>query len=306
MLFQKIDDKLLKEIYSAGNDVKINENISAHTSAGIGGTVSIFISPYDKSSINETFKLLEAESLETRFMGRGSNIIASDEHMDFAVIDTYNLNKFSISGDRISAECGCSLRKLAFAAAESGLSGLEPLSGIPGSAGGVVRMNAGAYGGETFDFVESVMVYDKSVHETFVMKAGECGAGYRETIFKHNGNLLILETTFKLIRSTRQSVLKGIREYAEKRAEKQPVDRKSAGSVFKKPKPDFHVGKVIEELGMKGMKYGGARISEKHSGFIINTGNSTCRDFMKLIEIITDRVHEKTGVILETEIEFWK
>lgn len=305
MLLEKIDDELIKRIYSLGCDIRTNERLSRHTSLGIGGEVSLFISPYSGVDFEKLFCELSKEEMNIKIIGRGSNILAGDDSLNLTVMDTSNMTGIEYEGKRVTVESGYSLRKFVIDLANRGFCGLEKISGIPGSVGGAIRMNAGAYGDEIFELVETVTVYDMEKKKRYKLNKNECEPGYRKTVFCNSEQLFIENVTFILNTDNSERIKTSILEYAEKRAEKQPVDKKSAGSVFKKPDKDFHVGKVIEELGMKGYRVGDAEISSKHSGFIINRSNATCKDFKELIQIIKYRVFEKTGVMLETEIEFW-
>jgi len=209
-----------------------------------------------------------------------------------------------VDNEKIQVGAGLSFKKLCLVALENELSGFENAFGLPGSVGGAVYMNAGCYGWETAENIVEVVAFDGK--DIIKLGKNEIGFGYRTSIFKSEKNLIILQATFKLKKGNKNEIYNLMLETMKKRYEKQPLEFPSAGSVFKRPRPDFYVGTAIESLGLKGFSIGGAQISEKHAGFIINKGGAKAEDVLKLIEYVKDKVREKYNVELETEIEIWK
>jgi UDP-N-acetylmuramate dehydrogenase len=205
----------------------------------------------------------------------------------------------SVCGNTVTALCGATLAKTAAAAANASLTGLEFASGIPGTVGGAVFMNAGAYGGEMKDVIKKVLCYDKDGLRE--MNAEECDLSYRHSVFSENGGI-VLSCMMELSQGDKEEIVHKTLELNRKRAEKQPLNFPSAGSTFKRPEGYFAAA-LIEESGLKGVSVGGAQVSEKHSGFVINMGGATCEDVLKLMDICKNTVYEKFGVILEPEVK---
>jgi len=241
---------------------------------GIGGNVLFFLTPVCVESLIKTVNLLSEYKIKIKTLGKGTNIIAADKDLDFAVIATSELSSFKAGEDFIIAESGCTMKKISRKSFERGLSGIEFLFGIPGSIGGGIRMNAGAYGDEIGSKVIKVRCLDPSSMTVFDVNSEEMDFGYRNSIFKKKG-FIVLDALLKLKKESAEKIERSLYDYESKRVKSQPIELRSAGSVFKKPFPDFHVGKVIEEIGLKGKKSGGLMISEKHAGFIINFNNGT-------------------------------
>ena len=210
-----------------------------------------------------------------------------------------NFSEIKVDGDEIYAESGVLLSKVSSVAAASSLSGLEFASGIPGTIGGAVYMNAGAYGGEMRDVVIETEYIDKNFE---IRTINEHDFSYRHSIFQENGGI-ILSTRLRLKKGEKESIMQKINELSEARISKQPVNMPSAGSAFKRPEGYF-AAKLIDDCGLRGYKVGGAAISEKHTGFAVNVGGATCGDVKKLLENVRNIVFEKTGVYLEPEIKF--
>jgi len=217
------------------------------------------------------------------------------------------MNDFEISENSacIKAQSGISLTSLSLLALKNNLSGLEFATGIPGSLGGALKMNAGAYDSQISDLVECVYAYSKAKETILKLKKEDIKFSYRHSLFM-NEDYVILSSELNLKKDSEKNIKNRIFEYQNSRISKQPLEFHSAGSVFKKPSKDFHVGKVIEELGLKGFSIGDAKISEKHAGFIINTNKASFYDVISIIEIVKQRIFSHTGVELETEIEIWK
>jgi UDP-N-acetylmuramate dehydrogenase len=276
------------------------EKLSCHTSIKIGGRVKYLVLPNDVFSLERAINVLG--DVPFQMMGLGTNLLVQDDDLDIAVVKTERLNQIEIKGEKVLVESGTPLKRLCLFLMEAELGGLEFAYGIPGSVGGAIYMNAGAYGGEIGEFVEAVEVL-RDGKRTWLSK-NEIFFGYRDSTFKRE-KLIITRAMMSFKREKKEVIKAKMDDYIKRRLEKQPLDLPSAGSVFKRPREDFYVGKAIESLGLKGYRIGGAQISEKHAGFIVNTGSATFDDVMKLIEFVRKKVKEKYGVELETEVEIW-
>ncbi len=292
---------LMEKLYLMGNEVKPEFPLSKVTSLGIGGPADVFITPYSMNTALETLRFLMDSKIEFRFMGLGTNLLVNDEGVEGVVMSTSNLTSVMISGDLLIAESGIPLKRLCQIALENSLSGLEELYGIPGSLGGAVFMNAGAYGKEISDVLEWVELFDGVSLRRF--SPSDLGMGYRHGGVEGN---FVTRIAIKLEKKDKESIEKAMNHFIRRRMEKQPVFEMSAGSLFRRPKPDFYVGKVLEESGFKGFRVGGVMISEKHAGFMINVGNGTFRDALALIETVRRSIYEKYGVMLDTEVILWR
>ncbi len=243
------------------------------------------------------------ESSRFIIVGNCSNVVFPDEGYDGTVIFTHKLKGINIEGTRLTALCGEKLTAVSKAATDASLSGLEFAYGIPGTVGGGVFMNAGAYGGEIKDCLTTVKVLDLN-GEISVLPADSLELGYRTSIFKDK-NMFVLEASFDLTRGDKDEIKRTNDEYMQRRADKQPLDMPSCGSAFKRPEGHF-AGALIEQCGLKGFSIGGAQVSEKHAGFIVNAGNATSADIVALIEHVQKTVLDNTGVSLEPEIRIIK
>ena len=212
------------------------------------------------------------------------------------------MSRITVDGNRITAGAGASVTALATTAKNASLTGLEFSYGIPGSVGGAVVMNAGAYGGEMSGVFESCEIFDTEKLELCVFSAAQMDYSYRHSIFTENKNLICLSATFALKEGNKEEIEAVMRDLMGRRISKQPLDYPSAGSVFKRPAPDIFVGKLIEDSGLKGYTIGGAQVSEKHAGFIINVGGATARDVLDLVEHIRTVIRKNYGVELECEV----
>jgi UDP-N-acetylmuramate dehydrogenase len=276
---------------------KFDEPLSAHTTYKIGGPAEVFLLPKKQAEWIELVKFARLRKIPLTVLGLGSNVLAADGGVAGLVCCTTSRKDIEICGCTVRASAGAPLDGVARAAIAAGLAGMEKLSGIPGTVGGAVRMNAGAFGQETFDCLTKFCALDSAGHPVSIRKNG-VDYGYRRV----NGleGLIILSAEWELERGDTKLLQKTRRETLKTRAEKQPLDFPSAGSVFKRP-PGAFASKLIDEAGLKGLKTGGAQVSEKHAGFIINTGDATAQDVAKLIATVKSRVKAKTGVELELE-----
>ena len=275
-----------------------NEPMKNHTTFKIGGAADEFCQAKSIEEIKELTEYAKKRQIPYLVIGNGSNILVSDKGIRGLVIKlSGDFADYEISDDVIKAKSGALLGTLAKAALSAGLSGMEFASGIPGSLGGAVYMNAGAYGGQMSDIVKSVTYLEngeiKKIDRDF-------GFGYRKSLFADLG-AIVLEAELQLLKGEFDEIKAKMEDYKDRRNEKQPLNMPSAGSVFKRPEGNF-AGKLIEDAGLKGCKIGGALVSEKHAGFIVNTGNATCADVVALIKHIQKTVKEKFGVELETEV----
>ena len=272
-----------------------------HTTFRTGGRADLFVTPADHKEATEIVRLLLAEGVPYTVMGNGSNMLVSGSGYRGCIIRLgKGMDDISVSGTVITAGAGALLSKVAGAAYERGLTGLEFASGIPGSLGGAVVMNAGAYGGQMADVVRTVTMFDAKSGETVTLPAGEMEFGYRTSIIKHHP-YIVLEARMELIKGDKDLIRARMEELAEARRTKQPLEYPSAGSTFKRPEGYF-AGKLIEDTGLKGFSVGGARVSEKHCGFVINKGGASPDDIIDLIRIVRERVYEKFEVMLEPEV----
>ena len=292
--------KKFEELLGREN-VLANEPMKNHTTFKIGGPADIFLMPKTEEQIANVLKIAKENSFPIFILGNGSNLLVGDKGIRGAVLCLYkNLNRLEVSGDKLSAGAGVLLSAVSAMAANSGLSGLEFASGIPGTIGGAVYMNAGAYGPEMKDVITSVRCMD-SDGNIMELKNEECEFGYRRSRFT-NGDMVILGCTMKLQHGDVDEIRAKILDLTKRRVTKQPVEKPSAGSTFKRPEGYF-AGTLIEEAGLKGKRCGGAEVSEKHAGFIINTGDATAKDVLDLIEFVKKTVYDKNGVILEPEVK---
>lgn len=280
---------------------KVNENMSKHTSFKIGGCADIYICPHSKEELKEIILLAKKENIPFYVVGNGSNLLVSDEGVKGAVISTLKLNKIKVTDDTIYAEAGASLTAVCLAARDASLTGLEFAYGIPGSIGGALFMNAGAYDGE-MSFITTLAESITPLGESVSRNTEELKLGYRHSIYRENGEI-ITGVTLKLKKGDKEKISDRMTELMVKRKTSQPLDFPSAGSTFKRPKGGFAAA-LIDECGLKGRSIGGAEVSTKHAGFVINKEDATAKDVLALIEIIKNEVSEKKNITLEPEVIF--
>ena len=287
--FKKISPHLLE-----------NEPMSAHTTFRIGGPADMFVSVRSISEVRELIKAAKETMTPFMVIGNGSNMLVSDKGIRGLVIHIgKDLSDISVSGNIITAQAGALMSKVASEALRAELTGFETLSGIPGSLGGGLFMNAGAYGGEIKNVVKSVTYRDES-GEIYTVSNEECKFSYRHSIFCDGGKY-ILSAELELKKGDPSEIKAAMDDYNNRRKEKQPLSMPSAGSTFKRPEGYF-AGRLIEDCGLKGYRVGGAMISDLHAGFVVNTGNATASDVMTLIDDVRDMVRKKFGVELEPEV----
>lgn len=292
----------MNELYRiVGEDnVRLDEPMSRHTTFRIGGPAQYFVTPMDTEELSQIVVLCKAEKVPFFVLGHGSNLLVGDKGMSDVVIQLYkNYSRYSIRGNIVKAEAGVMLNKLGQDIRDAGLTGFEFAAGIPGTLGGAVMMNAGAYGGEMKDIVESVslMDYDGNLLE----KSGdEMDFSYRHSIVEDE-RLIVLGATLKLAKGDINAISDKMKELAVARKTKQPLEFPSAGSTFKRPEGYF-AGKLIMDAGLKGYSVGDAQVSEKHCGFVINKGHAHAGDVLKLIDDVKQTVYDKFQVELEPEV----
>lgn len=290
----------LKKIY--GDRLQLQELMKQHTTFRIGGPASYMVSPEDESELAETVRLCQKEQVPYYIIGNGSNLLVSDQGYKGVIIRLYQtMDVVTVEGDCITAGAGALLTRVANAAFQAGLTGFEFASGIPGTVGGALVMNAGAYGGEMCDITVQVKVMTPE-GEIKLLSGEEMAFGYRKSIASER-NYMILQGTFKLRPGNIQQIDDTMKKLAAARREKQPLEFPSAGSTFKRPEGYF-AGKLIDDAGLRGYQVGGARVSEKHCGFVVNTGQATAAEVMKLIADVRQKVYAASGVMLEPEIKF--
>ena len=275
------------------------EPLAPHTTFKIGGPAAFWCTPRDAEQLRRTLQLCRENGVRVYLLGNGSNTLFDDAGFDGAVIDMRGLSGMENSGLETDA-----VRITAGAGQTLGLTGLEFACGIPGTVGGAVYMNAGAYGNELKDVLESVTFLDSDL-QLRTLPAADLAMGYRTSIFEQNPDWCILSATVVLHRGDGAAVLARMQELLGKRREKQPLEWPSAGSTFKRPQGAF-AGKLIEDCGLRGFTVGGAQISEKHCGFVINRGGATCADVVTLTEQVRQIVEARTGFVLEREIRVVK
>lgn len=287
-----------------GSEVYYDEPMSKHTSFKIGGNAALFVVPGSDKALAEIYDKCVALNMRTFILGNGSNMLISDDGIDAVVIlmCRNNADVSLISDGFIKADAGASLMKVCRFALSENLSGLEFAFGIPGSVGGAVFMNAGAYGGEIKDVIYEAECLTPDGRIVTLSK-DDMELGYRTSVFNRNG-YIILNATFKLSTKDNELIKADMDDFLNRRKSKQPLEYPSAGSVFKRPEGYF-AGALIEECGLKGKTIGGAQVSQKHSGFIINIGSATAKDVMDLVDYVKETVKNEKGVDLEPEIRIF-
>lgn len=292
----------IKKVFP-GMKILENEPMRAHCSFRTGGPVRALAYPSDLSSLTKLCCILKEHELAPLMLGNCTNIVFPDEGMSevFAICTEKLTKLFLLPDGAIYAECGVPLSRLAAFAQQNGLAGLEFASGIPGSVGGGVMMNAGAYGGELKDAVESVVCYYLPEQRLYEVTAEKCQFGYRDSFFKKLPGNVIISAVFRLHEGDKDEIAAKMRELNERRRDKQPLDLPSAGSAFKRPEGHYAAA-LIDEAGLKGFSVGGAQVSEKHAGFIVNTGSATSADIHELMKQVRKRVYDNSNVLLEPEI----
>lgn len=281
-------------------NIRQDEPMDRHTSFRTGGNAACFVEPGNAEQLARILPYLQKTEQDYFVLGNGTNLLISDLGYDGVVIYIGDkMGKISVDGSRITVQAGALLSQTAKAAMEASLTGMEFASGIPGSIGGAMMMNAGAYDGEMSQIVESVTVLNPS-GERMILENETMEFGYRTSILK-NRPFVVTEVTLRLKEGDREQIQAKMADFAARRREKQPLQFPSAGSTFKRPEGYF-AGKLIMDSGLRGYRIGGAQVSEKHCGFIINCGNASSQDISELMDEVIQRVKERFGVTLEPEV----
>lgn len=283
------------------NTLFYNELMKNYTTFRVGGPVDLMVKPNSISELAETIKLCKAHNVPYYILGNGSNLLVADEGYRGVVIQIYNnLSEIKVEGHQITAQAGALLSKIATRALENSLTGFEFAHGIPGTLGGAVVMNAGAYNGEMKEVLVKCEVLDEQGNLlTLTNEALELG--YRGSIIQKK-NYIVVSATLELREGDKEKISSYMKELMGRRKEKQPLDKPSAGSTFKRPEGHF-AGKLIMDSGLRGYKLGGAMVSDKHCGFVVNNGGATCKDIEDLIKHVQEVVKAKYQVDLETEVK---
>ncbi|MDO5783178.1 MAG: UDP-N-acetylmuramate dehydrogenase [Eubacteriales bacterium] len=279
-----------------------DEPMKQHTTFKIGGPADYFLVPESGEEAGEIIKICKQADIPYFILGNGSNLLVGDGGYRGAVIQIYrNMSAVTTEGTTITAQAGALLSSVAAAAKNASLTGFEFAGGIPGTVGGAAVMNAGAYGGEMKDVLVEVTVMDADGN-IFTIPAEKLELGYRTSIIKKAG-YIVLEAKIRLEEGDQEAIRERMKELTIQRTTKQPLEFPSAGSTFKRPEGYF-AGKLVMDSGLRGYQVGGARVSEKHCGFVINAGGATAKDVRTLMENVRDIVYEKYGVTLEPEVKF--
>ncbi|MCB5474082.1 UDP-N-acetylmuramate dehydrogenase [Blautia luti] len=282
--------------------VLTDEPMKQHTTFKIGGPADYFLVPETGEEVGEIIKICRKTDTPYFILGNGSNLLVGDGGYRGAVIQVYrNMSAVTVEGTTITAQAGALLSAVAAAAKNASLTGFEFAGGIPGTVGGAAVMNAGAYGGEMKDVLVEVTVMDAE-GKIFTISAEKLELGYRTSVIKKAG-YIVLEAKIRLKEGDQETIRERMKELTIQRTTKQPLEYPSAGSTFKRPEGYF-AGKLVMDSGLRGYQVGGARISEKHCGFVINAGDATAKDVRTLMDNVRDIVYEKYGVTLEPEVKF--
>ena len=297
---------LLTEIL---DDLKIEaiENYPTYklSSFEIGGIAKIAVFPKNSGEFCKILSFLKDEREKFAVIGNCTNTFFDDCGYNGTVISTKFMNRIFVKDDTITADCGALISDCAVLAMNNHLSGIEFVCGIPGSVGGAIYMNASAFGDSVSKVVTKSTVFDQNSKEIRIMSAEEHDFNSKQSIFSKNKNLIVLSTEFKLSKANKEEIKSTLEEIIKKRIRSQPLDIGNCGSTFKRP-DGFFASKLIDEVGAKGMRVGGATVSAKHAGFIVNSDNATAIDVLTLIEMIKTRVYDEFGISLEEEVIFLK
>lgn len=299
-----MNQKVIEKFWNLlGKDrVLVDEPMKRHTTFRIGGPADFFLLPSTVDEVRGILEICREEELPYFILGNGSNLLVSDKGYRGVIIQLYrNFSNISVEGNEICASSGALLSQIAAAARNASLTGFEFAGGIPGTLGGAVFMNAGAYGGELKDVLKEAVVMTEQ-GEILTLPVEKLDMGYRTSRIKKAG-YLVLEARLVLEQGDMDKIRDITKDLTEKRVSKQPLEYPSAGSTFKRPEGYF-AGKLIMDAGLRGYQVGDAQVSEKHCGFVINKGNATAADVLTLIENVREKVHEQFGVTLEPEVKF--
>lgn len=297
-----MNDQFLTELQNVmgGSGIFMEEPMKKHTTFRVGGPADVLVQP-DETALAAILALCRQYHVPYSFIGNGSNLLVGDKGIRGVVIEmTDPMGNIEVDGTKITAQAGAMLSKIANTAASNGLGGMEFAAGIPGSVGGAVVMNAGAYGGEMKDIIEKVYVLDENGAQ-LELDRDALDFGYRHSCIPEK-KYIVTKVVLDLVPRNEAEIRSEMKELNEKRAEKQPLQYPSAGSTFKRPEGYF-AGKLIMDAGLRGYQVGGAQVSEKHCGFVINKGDATAADICQLMQDVSDKVQAQFGVVLEPEVK---
>lgn len=297
-----MNDQFLTELQNVmgGSGIFMEEPMKKHTTFRVGGPADVLVQP-DETALAAILALCRQYYVPYSFIGNGSNLLVGDKGIRGVVIEmTDPMGNIEVHGTRITAQAGAMLSKIANTAASNGLGGMEFAAGIPGSVGGAVVMNAGAYGGEMKDIIERVYVLDENGAQLELDRTA-LDLSYRHSCIPDK-KYIVTKVVLELVPRNEAEIRSEMKELNEKRAEKQPLQYPSAGSTFKRPEGYF-AGKLIMDAGLRGYQVGGAQVSEKHCGFVINKGDATAADICQLMQDVSDKVQAQFGVVLEPEVK---
>ena len=297
-----MNDQFLTELENimAGSGIFMEEPMKKHTTFRVGGPADVLVQP-DETALAAILALCRQYYVPYSFIGNGSNLLVGDKGIRGVVIEmTDPMGNIEVDGTKITAQAGAMLSKIANTAASNGLGGMEFAAGIPGSVGGAVVMNAGAYGGEMKDIIERVYVLDENGAQLELDRTA-LDLSYRHSCIPDK-KYIVTKVVLELVPRNEAEIRSEMKELNEKRAEKQPLQYPSAGSTFKRPEGYF-AGKLIMDAGLRGYQVGGAQVSEKHCGFVINKGDATAADICQLMQDVSDKVQAQFGVVLEPEVK---
>ena len=297
-----MNDQFLTELQNVmgGSGIFMEEPMKKHTTFRVGGPADVLVQP-DETALAAILALCRQYHVPYSFIGNGSNLLVGDKGIRGVVIEmTDPMGNIEVDGTKITAQAGAMLSKIANTAASNGLGGMEFAAGIPGSVGGAVVMNAGAYGGEMKDIIEKVYVLDENGAQ-LELGRDALDFGYRHSCIPDK-KYIVTKVVLELVPRDEAEIRSEMKELNEKRAEKQPLQYPSAGSTFKRPEGYF-AGKLIMDAGLRGYQVGGAQVSEKHCGFVINKGDATAADICQLMRDVSDKVQAQFGVVLEPEVK---
>lgn len=293
-------EKKLQQIVALEN-IKLNEQLKPYTTFRVGGPATYFVEPESIQQVQGLISLCKEHQIDWFVIGNGSNLLVSDEGYDGMIISLQKHFSHVIHEDgQIRAEAGAMIAKVSNTAKKHSLTGLEFAAGIPGTVGGALVMNAGAYGGEIKDtLIEAVVLTEQG--EVLTLEASQLELGYRKSCILDK-KYIVLEALFGLQKGDEEKIKEDMKHYNEQRRLKQPLDKASAGSTFKRPEGHF-AAKLIEDAGLKGYQIGDAAVSDKHAGFVVNLGNATSKDIINVCNYVADTVKEKFQVSLEMEVK---
>ena len=297
-----MNDQFLTELQNVmgGSGIFMEEPMKKHTTFRVGGPADVLVQP-DETALAAILALCRQYHVSYSFIGNGSNLLVGDKGIRGVVIEmTDPMGNIEVDGTKITAQAGAMLSKIANTAASNGLGGMEFAAGIPGSVGGAVVMNAGAYGGEMKDIIEKVYVLDENGAQ-LELDRDALDLGYRHSCIPEK-KYIVTKVVLELVPRNEAEIRSEMKELNETRAEKQPLQYPSAGSTFKRPEGYF-AGKLIMDAGLRGYQVGGAQVSEKHCGFVINKGDATAADICQLMRDVSDKVQAQFGVVLEPEVK---